>query len=109
MYRDRSISVYETWDKAHNTYLEVWQGLGLIFGTALIGALGWIVRKCFAGAINRRRDETPALVAASVSVLMGAHALVDFSVQIEAIALTFMAILGAGAAQAASSRDVASD
>jgi hypothetical protein len=35
--------------------------------------------------------------------------MVDFSIQIEAVALTFMAILGAGVAQSESSRIVSSD
>jgi hypothetical protein len=26
MYRDRSISVHGTWEQAHNTYLEIFQG-----------------------------------------------------------------------------------
>ena len=32
MYRDQSISPLGVWDMAHNTYLEVLQGLGLLFG-----------------------------------------------------------------------------
>ena len=43
-------------------------------------------------------------VAAAVSFLVGIHALVDFSLQIQAVALTFMAVLGAGVAQSESSR-----
>ena len=35
MYRDRSISVYGTWEQAHDTYLEIFQGLGLVFGSML--------------------------------------------------------------------------
>jgi len=104
MYRDRSISAFEVWDKAHQTYLETWQGLGLIFGSACIGATALLVGKCFAGAIGRRRNETPALVAACASLLVWSHALVDFSIQIDAIALTYSAILGIGVAQSESSR-----
>ena len=32
MFRDDSIGVWLVWDKAHNTYLEIFQGLGLVFG-----------------------------------------------------------------------------
>jgi O-antigen ligase len=109
MYRDQSIGTFEIWDRAHNTYLEVWQGLGLVFGSALIGAVFWLVVKCFRGALKRRRDATPAIVAAAVSLLVGVHALVDFSAQMEAIALTFMVILGAGVAQSDSSKRTISD
>ena len=43
-------------------------------------------------------------IAASVAFLVGFNALVDFSLQIQAVALTFMALLGAGVAQSESSR-----
>lgn len=109
MYRDQSISVSGGWDKAHDSYLEIWQGLGLLFGSALILAVGWLVVKCLSGALTRRQNATPAIVATAVSLLVGAHALVDFSLQIEAVALTYMAVLGAGMAQSTSSRAALSD
>ena len=49
-------------------------------------------------------NETLPCVAASVAFLLGAHALVDFTLQMQAIAITFMALLGAGVAQSESSR-----
>lgn len=109
LYRDQSISVWGMWDMAHNTYLETLQGLGIAFGGALILALALLVWRCAWGAVQRHRDATAPIVAASVSLLIGAHAMVDFSLQIEAVALTFMAILGAGVAQSESSRRLASD
>ncbi len=54
LYRDRSIPTEDIWDKAHNAYLEVFLGLGLVFGTALVGALVWLAAKCFIGAASRR-------------------------------------------------------
>jgi len=109
MYRDQSISTIGVWDKAHNSYLEVWQGLGLVFGTALIAALAWPVAQCFVGALKRRRDASPPIVAASASLLLGVHSLVDFSLQIQAVSLTFAALIGAGLAQSQSSQNVLSD
>ncbi|QGM45252.1 O-antigen ligase family protein [Methylocystis heyeri] len=103
MYRDRSISALELWDKAHNSYLEMFQGLGFVFGLALLGVVGALVAKCFAGAVTRRRDATAAIVAAAASLLVGFHAAVDFSLQIEAVALTYTALLAAGVAQSESS------
>ncbi|WP_294540078.1 O-antigen ligase family protein [uncultured Rhodoblastus sp.] len=109
MYRDQSISPYGVWDMAHNSYLEVLQGLGLIFGGALIAALALLAWKCLHAAVARRGNATAAIVAASACLLVGAHAMVDFSLQIEAVTLTFMAMLGAGLAQSESSRSVSSD
>jgi hypothetical protein len=109
MYRDRSISVIEVWDKAHNSYLDIFQGLGLVFGAMLIGALAYLVAKCMIGAFKRRRHATPASVASAAAVLAAVHALVDFGVEMQAVTVTFMALLGAGFAQAMSSRENLSD
>jgi O-antigen ligase len=99
MFRDDSLSVYFAWDKAHNTYLEIFQGLGLLFGAMLIGCVAILVWECVKGARIRKRGATIPAIAASVSFLVGAHALVDFSLQIQAVTLTYMAVLGAGVAQ----------
>ena len=89
---------------AHNSYLEALQGLGLIFGTLLIAAVMMLAVKCLKGATTRHAHLTPLRVAAGVCLLIGLHSLVDFSLQIQAVALTFAAILGAGVAQSESSR-----
>jgi O-antigen ligase len=100
MFHDQSVSIWNFWDKAHNSYLETFQGLGLLFGGMLIASVVVLVWDCLKGAKTRRRDATIPAIAASVSVLVGTHALVDFSLQIQAVTLAFMAILGAGVAQA---------
>ena len=104
MYRDRSISVQGTWEQAHNTYLEVFQGLGLVFGSMLVACVLLLVLRCVQGAARRHENVMVPQLAASVACLVGVHALVDFSLQIQAVALTFMALLGAGVAQSQSSR-----
>ena len=101
MFRDDSIgSSFFVWDKAHDTYIEIFQGLGLLFGTILIACVMVLVWDCLKGARTRRRQATIPAIAASVSFLIGINALVDFSLQIQAVTLTFMAVLGAGVAQA---------
>ena len=100
MFRDDSLSIAGFWDKAHNTYIEIFQGLGLLFGAMLIASVVVLVWICVKGARTRKRGATIPAIAASVSVLVGAHALLDFSLQIQAVTLTYMAILGAGVAQA---------
>lgn len=109
MYRDQSISVIGVWDKAHNTYLEIFQGLGLVFGGALIASLGVIAVKCFKGTVARGENAATPMIANAASVLVAVHALVDFSLQIEAVALTYLAILAAGCAQSESSQLSLSD
>ena len=64
-----------------------------------------VVGRCAAGAIIRRKDAAPALVATATTAQLGLHSLFDFPLQIQAIALFYAAILGAGLAQAYSSGD----
>ena len=63
----------------------------------LIASVVILVVACFKA--SRTRGAIPT-VAASVPVLVGVHALFDFSLQIQAITLTYMAVLGAGVANA---------
>jgi hypothetical protein len=104
MFRDQSVSTFGQWSAAHNTYLEVFQGLGLLFGSMLIASVVVLVLRCVKGVRTRQMNQTLPCVAASVAFLLGAHALVDFTLQLQAIAITFMALLGAGVAQSESSR-----
>ncbi|MGB6751793.1 MAG: O-antigen ligase family protein, partial [Xanthobacteraceae bacterium] len=104
MFRDQSVSTFGEWDRAHDTYLEVFQGLGLLFGSMLIASIVLLVMRCVKGALTRQENETIPCVAAGAAFLVGAHSLVDFSLQIQAIGVTFMALLGAGVAQSKSSR-----
>ena len=109
MFRDNTVEGRGVWEYAHNTYLEVYQGLGVLFGSALILSVLLLILKCCSGALMRERGSTTPKVAASVALLVGLHAFLDFSLQIQAINLTFAAVLGAGVAQANSSRAVTDD
>jgi O-antigen ligase len=104
MFRDRSVDTWGKWEMAHNTYLEVFQGLGLLFGSMLVASVILLVLRGVRGAMRRQANETMPCVAAGVAFLLGVHTLVDFSLQMQAIAITFMALLGAGVAQSESSR-----
>jgi O-antigen ligase len=99
MYRDSSVRLTGIWDKAHNTYLEVAQGLGLPMGALFLGGLSVLAGRCAYAALVRQRSATAPLVATSATILVAFHSLVDFSMQIQAVALTWTALLGAGVAQ----------
>jgi hypothetical protein len=51
------------------------------------------------GVFQRRRDGIYPAIAVAATVLVGVHAVVDFSLQIPAVAVTYAAILGMGVAQ----------
>ena len=104
MYRDNSLSPYGVWDKAHNTYLEIIQGLGIPIAALFFAMLLILVVRVGRAALTRRSSATAALVAVSATVIVALHSFVDFSMQIQAVALTWTALLAAGVAQSWSSR-----
>jgi O-antigen ligase len=104
MFRDQSVNTWGQWQMAHNTYLEAFQGLGLIFGSMLVASVVLLVLRCIKGSLRRQKNQTLPCVAASVAFLLGMHSMVDFSLQIQAVSITFMGLLGAGVAQSESSR-----
>ena len=85
------------WDHAHNDYLQAAAELGLPAAGALWLALLLLWGLCLTGAVARRR--LYPLVASTAGVLVGLHALTDFSLLMPAVAMTFAAILGIGCAQ----------
>lgn len=109
LFRDRSLGLDGYWDKAHNVYLEAFVGLGLVAGGLLVASLAALSWRCVKGALARRRAEVAPMAAAAASVLVGVHALVDFSLQLQAVAILYAALLGAGVAQATSSREPMGD
>jgi hypothetical protein len=104
MFRDQSVSTFGAWTAAHSTYLEVFLGLGLVFGSMLVASIVLLALRCVNGAMTRQENEMIPCVAVAVAFLVGVHSLIDFSLQIQAIGVTFMALLGAGVAQSKSSR-----
>ena len=86
-------------DRAHNDYLELALELGVPAAACLIGTLVAVALACVIGVFVRRRDAGLSAVGFSACVLVGTHALVDFSLQIPAVAATFALVLGAATAQ----------
>ena len=109
MFRDQSLSTFDIWQVAHSTYLEIFQGLGLVFGSMLVTSLVLLALRCAKGAITRQENEEIPCIAVAIAVLVGVHSLIDFSLQIQAIGVTFMALLGTGVAQSKSSRLMLAD
>lgn len=98
LYRDETISAY--YDKAHNTYLENIFELGLLQASALFMSICLTALTCLRGVWIRRKHWIYPAIGFSASLLVGAHALVDFSLQIPAVAYTYALMMGAAVAQA---------
>ncbi|MGZ8158693.1 MAG: O-antigen ligase family protein [Methylobacter sp.] len=102
LYRDETIAAY--YDKAHNTYLENIFELGLLQAFALFTAIFLTALICLRGVWVRRKHWIYPAIGFSASLLVGAHALVDFSLQIPAVAFTYALIMGAAVGQASPTR-----
>jgi O-antigen ligase len=102
LYRDETIIGY--YNMAHNTYLENIFELGLLQASALFVAILLMALFCLRGVWRRQRNWIYPAIGFSASLLVGAHALVDFSLQIPAVAYTYALIMGAAVAQSISTR-----
>jgi len=94
-------AVFETYiDLAHNSYLElaVEGGVPALVLSLVLLAAG--VGICFAGLLAGGRTTSTSIGAVAIATLVGAHATVDFGIQMPAVAATFMLLVGVAAAQA---------
>jgi O-antigen ligase len=103
---EQAIPLYQTrslgpviFDKAHNTYLEHAAELGLPATILLYLGPVLLFGYCVRGVFVRRKDKLFPLIAVAATVLVAVHSLVDFSLQIPAIAVTYAILLGLGVAQ----------
>lgn len=94
-----------TWDKAHNSYLEAIVGLGIPASIILFAVFIWSFSKCLSGLYSRRvRKLYPAIGICSSTVVV-IHSTVDFSIEIQAVALVYIVMLCVGVAQSLSTRN----
>jgi O-antigen ligase len=90
-------------DKAHNDYLEFAAGIGLPAAFCWWAAIVYMAGLAARGAVVRRKNVAYPIIGFGVTILIGAHSVVDFSLQIPAVAATFAMFLGITAAQSLSS------
>lgn len=87
-----------TWNLAHNTYLALWSELGLIGGSFLILAIAYIGVRITLSLWRNEGSWTAQIAALAVIVQLAIHSLVDFSLEIPANTLVFVAIVATGLA-----------
>lgn len=87
------------WDKAHNTYLENALELGIPGALALVLSVLALFVRCIIGVNRRRRDAVYPAIGIGATTLVACHAMVDFGLQIPAIAATYAFIMGIAAVQ----------
>jgi len=95
-------------DKAHNDWLEFAAGLGLPAAISWWLAISWLVGKFLRAFFTRRKNRLYSLMGIGATSLVAMHSLVDFSLQMPAVALTYAVLMGLALAQSFSSRAVIS-
>lgn len=103
-YRGNDPGIFSLWEKAHNTYLENALELGLPAALALNLAILWLALICFRGVRERRRNRAYPALGVAATLLVGLHALVDFSLQIPAVAMLYAFMMGVALAQSSPSQ-----
>jgi len=103
-YRSADISALGIWDRAHSTPLELAAEMGLPFGVVVI--IGWsLMLYLLANGMSRRkRDQILPMTAFWIGMLAMTHSLIDFSLQIPAVSIIVLGLIGMGLAQSASPR-----
>jgi O-antigen ligase len=108
MFKDLSVEQRMPWHHAHNTYLENALELGIPGAMLLIVSIGSAGELCAYGLLRRRRSRLYAPVGLAIIGLAGAHALVDFSLEIPAVTATFVYLLGLTCAQSFNTKRIRS-
>jgi O-antigen ligase len=102
LYRDERVT--KLVDFAHNTFLENLFELGVPAAVCLFGAVLGLTLTCVAGLARRRRDWMFPAAGIAVTVMVSVHALVDFGLQLPAVAMLYALVMGVACAQSYSSR-----
>jgi O-antigen ligase len=90
------VSTGLVWDKAHNTYLALWSELGVVFGTIPMLMVLLVALRMLSALWGGRGSWRAQAAVLGVAVAGALHSLVDFSLEIQANALLFVALLGIG-------------
>ena len=85
--------------RAHSTYLEVILELGLPAALSLFVVFAGMLVLTFQGIRRRRRAVIYPAIGFAATILVATHSIVDFSLQIPAVAYTYAAIMGTACAQ----------
>ncbi len=96
LFHEPSLSPEVRWDHAHSSYLTLWAEYGLVMGSLpmlALGFLGWKAWRRIGGELPRAELAAAALGSLLVVAI---HSLVDFSLEIHAVALLFVTVLALG-------------
>jgi len=100
IYRPPHLTLQPGSEFVHNSFLEVTLGLGVPAALVFYAVLAYCAYQCFRGVRRRRRGRVFPALAAAATILAAMHSLVDFSLEIPAVAMAYAFLLGLGFGQA---------
>ncbi|PWC84609.1 hypothetical protein TSH100_17350 [Azospirillum sp. TSH100] len=90
----RPAGISQVWLQAHNVYLELALELGIPAAFALLSAIAWGFAVCLRAAFRQGGRRVCASLGCAATALVAVHSLIDFGMQIPAVAVTWAAIAG---------------
>jgi len=100
IYRTTHQSLQPGSEFVHNSFLEVTLGLGVPAALLFYSALAYCAYQCLRGVKRRNLGRVYPALGAAATILAGMHSLVDFSLEIPAVASAYAFLLGLGFSQA---------
>lgn len=95
----RRDDIHNFYLKAHNTYLENALELGIPAALALFATFAGMAILTYRGLRRRQRAVIYPCTGFAATILVAVHSMVDFSLQIPAVAATYALLMGAACAQ----------
>lgn len=99
LYHQLPLSTDVLWDKAHSTYLTLWAELGVIGGSLPLLAIAIIAIQLVVSLKRSEEYWSPSAAGLGAVAVVAVHSLVDFSMEIQAVAVLFVVLLALGVAQ----------
>jgi O-antigen ligase len=99
LYRDDRFDTLGPIGKAHNSYLGNALELGVPAAMLLLAGLAALAETVGVGLFRRKRGKLFPVLGAAALTAVALHSLVDFSLEIPAVSLTFAALMGVCCAQ----------
>ena len=95
-FRTDPVSAAVTWERAHSTYLAHWVETGVIFGSIPMVLVALAFYRALFLTLTRPHDFVLPAIAAGVILTCAVHALVDFSLEMQANVWTFLTLIALG-------------
>jgi O-antigen ligase len=95
VYRNPECGISGVWDRAHNSFLEGYLGMGLPFAAVAAFVLAYLLYIFLVGYRTRRRFRIIPVIGMGTLLLVILHSMVDFPLQIPGVTAYVAAALGA--------------